>query len=448
MTREEPLIPASFVRKIGYVILFVFTAYYIARGFRQETQVLFSMDFKTVYGGAECLLHHCDPYDSQQIYAAYLKAGGPPGQDMHAFRPNEPVYLPSALAMLTPFALLRWGPAHYLWLAFSVGVYVLGVWLIASLSFRRAPLTSAVGIGSLLLTNTLMIDLAQPAQLTVGLCAIAVWCIFEDRYKTLGTLCFAIALAFKPHLCGPVWLYFALCRGRYRQQAMQIFVVTVFVCLPGIIWASRMPASAHWFHEMQGNVTVLGMPGMTNDPSPANIEAPMIAELPALLSVIRNNPHFYNRLSWLIAGVFLVVWGVLVFRIQPSRERDYLAISSMVCISFFAVYHRNYDTCLLILIFPAFALLMSRGFWWQQATAAFTLFTIAEVANNHTATVDIYVYPYLKHPFSKWETIFWYRPVPFALSLLAVFSIVALYAWMRRERRGLPEEEWAFDQIY
>jgi hypothetical protein len=163
-----------------------------------------------------------------------------------------------------------------------------------------------------------------------------------------------------------------------------------------------------------------------------------LADLPALLSVIKNDPRFYGRLTWLIAGGFLVAWGILVFRIQPSRERDYLAIASMVCISFFPIYHRNYDTALLILLFPAFALLMSRGFWWQQATAAFTLFAIPLVADGHMALTYRYVLPHLKQPLGKWVTIFWFRATPLGISLLALFYTAAVYAWMRRERQGLP----------
>jgi hypothetical protein len=203
---------------VASLILLICGVAYAARGYYQQEHRYHSYDFKTIYGSARCLLKGCDPYDSQQILAAYLQAGGP-GDDLRPFRPHEPVYLPSALSLMTPFALLPWRLAQVLWLAMSTGIFLLGAALIGRLCLPLSPVLSALGIGFLLLSGTMLIMLAQPAQLTVGLCAIAVWCLLQRRYIPVGVLCFVVALVFKPHVTGWVWLYFVLSAGEYRRQA-------------------------------------------------------------------------------------------------------------------------------------------------------------------------------------------------------------------------------------
>lgn len=432
MNPHRPLTAGNWQRSIAWAVLLLCSLIYVVRGFHDERLALYCRDFKTVYAGARCLLQGCDPYDSQQLLMVYTAAGGPANDDI-PFHAHESIYTPSGLALLTPFAALQWRAAEQIWLFFSTGVFLLGSMLIAQLCLRIAPLASALGIGLLLLTSTTLIMLGQPSQLTIGFCAIGVWCLLEDKFPWAGVVCFALSLALKPHVAGAIWLYFAICAGRYRRQALRILAATVLICLPGILWATLMPASSHWLHEIQANIAGITARGMPGDPGPADPGATSIAGLQTILSLFRDQPAFYNRTAQAIGLVLLAAWMVPVVRVRASRERDYLAIASMACLSLLPIYHREYDTRILLLAFPAFAMLMRRELWFRIATAAITVVTLTLITHNFINYVTAHVLPGLG-PLSVWGTIFWLRPVALWTLVLTLFYLGCFYARMLRQR--------------
>ena len=421
-------------KNAAWAILALFSVLYMVRGYQDQRVTLQSLDFKTVYGGARCMLQGCDPYDSQQIFAAYAAAGGPT-DDMRPFRPHEPIYAPSALSLLIPFALLPWEPAHLLWLAVSTGIFVLAAALMADLCFKLSPLVSACFIGLFLLTSTTLIMLAQPAQLTIGLCGIAVWCLLREKHAVAGVLCFALSLTLKPHVTGLVWLYFLLRDRTSRRRAWQIAWVTAILYLPGLVWASVMPASSHWLTEIPANIRGITAHGLVGDPGPANDGASSIAGLQPLLSVFRDDPAFYNKAAEGIGVVLLAMWLIPVLRMPQSRERDYLALAAVVCISLLPIYHREYDTRILLLTFPAFALLMQRSWRVQTATVCITLATIVLTTHNWINFVSTHVTPQIiakQGALTSMQLILWMRPVSVFTLLLTIFYCGCLYAqWWR-----------------
>jgi hypothetical protein len=414
------------------LILILCALFYIVRGFHDERHALQSRDFKTVYAAGRCLLHNCDPYDSAQLFAAYSAAGGP-NEDAAPFHPHELLYTPSGLALMAPFALMPWPLGNWVWLVFSTAVFVLGVALIASICLRMSPLLSAFALGALLATSTTLIMLGQPTQLTIGFCAIAVWCLLENKYLWLGVFCFAISLVIKPHVGGAVWLYFLIATPHYRKQAIRIFIVTLLLCIPGILWATLMPASSHWIHELPANVAFITSHSMPGDPGPSNPDATAIEGLQTVLSLIRDTPAFYNRTAQLIGLALLALWFIPVLRTRPSPARDYLAIASVACISLLPLYHREYDTRILVLIFPALALLASRTARWGYAAIILTFATLIFVTHNYINLISWHVLPRLG-PLSTVGTILWLRPLTVSTTILTLFYLASFWAWMRRER--------------
>ena len=423
--------PEGWRSNVAWFILVLCCLVYVVRGFHDERLALHCRDFKTVYAGARCLLQGCDPYDSQQLLNVYTEAGGPANDDI-PFHPHESIYTPSGLALLTPFAALRWQAAEQVWLIFSTGIFLLGSLLIARLCLRISPLASAVGVGFLLLTSTTLIMLGQPSQLTIGFCAIGVWCLLEDKYPWAGVVCFALSLTLKPHVAGALWLYFALCAGRYRRKAIRIFAATILISLPGVLWASLMPASSHWMHEIQANIAGITARGMPGDPGPADSGATSIAGLQTILSLFRDQPVFYNRIAQAIGLILLAFWLVPVLRMRASKERDYLALASMACLSLLPIYHREYDTRILLLTFPAFALLMRSRLPVRIATASVTALAMVLITHNFINFVTAQVLPKLG-PLSIWRTIFWLRPVAVWTTVLTLFYLGCFYLRMKRE---------------
>ena len=422
---------------MGLLFLAICSLIYCVRGYHDERLVYQSADFKTVYGMARCLLRNCDPYDSAQIARAYSDHGGPL-EDMGPFRPYEPLYMPPALALMTPFAMLPWGPSHLLWLAVSTGVFVLAAFLMAQLCAKDSPLFSVACIGLLVLSSTPLIMLAQPAQLTIGLCGIAAWCILEDRLPALGVLCFAVSLSFKPHVSGLVWLYFFLSGGLYRKRALQVAALTIAICVPGFLWATLMPASSHWLTELPRNIAGITATGNVADPGPRNQGAWAIACLQGIFSVFRDEPRFYNRMAQLSGVVLVAVWAWPVLRMKRSRERDYLAIAAVACIALLPVYHWEYDSRLLLLTLPGFAVTMKDALPARLGSGAVLLITLVVVTHNYHNFVIYQALPRLGlagHPLGPWGTIFWLRPIPLVILALGCFFLWRLYTEMRQSFR-------------
>lgn len=405
-------------RNVGLVILGLCSLYFVLAGFHKESQQLHSFDFKPIYAGGRCFLEHCNPYSEQEAQAAYLRAGGDP--DTRAFRDYNSDYPPSAFFLALPFAVLPWPAAKLLWLSLGVAVFILGAFLALDLCGQQQSLPLSVLMGLLITSSTVLVMLGQPAMLCIGGCCIAVWLLLRGRYPALAVVCFALSLAFKPHLCGLVWLYLLFCGPVMRKRAIQIAVLTVLLSLPGVIWASIMPEAQHWVHDLRVNIAGLTSNGHASDPGPRNPEVDKIASMQALVSLVRDDPSFYNPVTWGVSGVMLLGWLYAVIRMRPSRVRHALALATIVCISLIATYHRQYDTRLMLLCFPALAYLFAAG--GAAATVAAGMSVVGLIATNYSYFTVVYPLWRFRYPTGALRTFLLLRPIP-----LFVFACAVLF---------------------
>jgi hypothetical protein len=419
-------------RILGLVILALGSLFFAVDGFHAQQHSLKSFDFKDVYSGARCLLHHCNPYDMDQIKEQYLAGGGDPDEirPFHIYNANYP---PSALFLATPFAMLPWQPAHLLWLAISITVVIVAAFLMADLCAPFSPLAAVAMIALLMATSLLMIMLAQPAMLTIGLCVIAVWCLLKDRFPVLAIVCFALSLTLKPHIGGLVWFYFLLSGAAlYRRRAWQILLATILLSLPGVLWASFTPQSAHWMHDLHVNLVGVAAHGNASDPGPANDEASGIASLQTVVSLFRDDPHVYNPVSWLLIGVLLVAWIYTTIRMKPSKKKDFLGLASIACLALLPIYHRVYDTRLLLLTFPALALLLSEGGITGIVAFLLAAMAIVVMSNPFSHFVDVHYWLHSPHH-GLIGTILLMREVPLSLLVLGSFYLAVYLSVFQHE---------------
>ena len=142
-------------------------------------------------------------------------------------------------------------------------------------------------------------------------------------------------------------------------------------------------------------MAALSQHGMTNDPGPANPSAPNLVGLKDLLSLVRDDPHFYTPITYVFCGLLLGAWFLALRRFQPSKQRDYLALAAMALLSMLPVYHRDYDVGLLIVMFPGLAVLAKRGGRLGIGAAAITLLAWIPLAHNFQVVAEKYVIPHL-----------------------------------------------------
>jgi hypothetical protein len=321
-------------------------------------------DFMVIYNPAKCLIQHCDPYNKGEVLRNYQAEGIAYQRQTADDRVNvtRNIYPPTAFSFTVPFAILPWGPASMIWMLLTVGSLIFASLLAWNLGADYAPILSGILIGFLLANSELLIVLGNPSGVVICLCVVAVWCFLKERFVSAGILFLAIGLAVKPQAVGLIWLYFLLAGGVYRKRAMQTLLVMVAIGLPSVLWVWHV--SPHWVQELYSNMLSVSVHGGFNDPGPASTGphgAARMINLQTVISVFRDDPRIYNLVSYLICGLLLLIWAFTTLRSRPSPKRAWLALAAIAALSLLPVYHRQYDTKLLLLTVPACAMLWAEG---------------------------------------------------------------------------------------
>jgi hypothetical protein len=356
MTRTRRLALLLILLSSGFSILWVF--------FLNPTLPSWMGDFKGIYFDTRCLLQHDDPYKEGEPLHVYQAEEGEIPQSLQGFRQvlARDVYLPTAFIFIAPFAMLPWKSACLLWMIVTVGSLTLAAFLIWNSAANRAPILACVLICFVLANSEILFGTGNTAGIVVSLCMVAVWCFFKKRFAPVGIFCLAISLAIKPHDAGLVWLYFLLVGGIYRKRALQTLALTVVLALPGILWVTQV--TPNWMQEMHSNLVVASAPGGLSNPGLASINgrsASMVIDLQAAISIFRDDPRFYNPVSYTICGILLLIWSVCTLKLRFTQRRAWLALAAVVPLTLLVTYHRPYDAKLLMLTVPACAMLWAEG---------------------------------------------------------------------------------------
>jgi hypothetical protein len=321
-------------------------------------------DFRGLYFPAQCLFQHCDPYAQSDVLPIYRASGVDRATDSEKIRQiaTQSVYLPTVFAATLPFAMLPWSISHIAWLVLTIAGLIFAGFLAWSLAADFRPVLAGALVGFLLANSEVLLITGNAAGIVVSLCIVAVWCFVKDRYVLAGVLCLAVSLAVKPHDTGLVWLYLLLAGGIYRKRALQTLLATAVISIPGVLWAWLR--SPHWMQELSGNLAAFSVRGGTNDPGLSSGGAHglgTVVSLQPIFSFFRDDPHFYNPASYLLFGLLLLVWMFVTMRARPTAANFWLALAAVSALSMLPVYHRQYDTKLLLLAVPACALLFVEG---------------------------------------------------------------------------------------
>lgn len=350
----------------GLIFFVLGSAMFLSLGYLYEHFSPSSMaDFRGQYYGARCLLQHDDPYreaDLRHVFQGEHEDYAASPEGYHSIVTLY-VNLPASFLLSTPFALLPWGPAHFLWMIAIAASMILAAFLMWNLGVDAAPAASGGLIAVFLAGSELLIEIGNAAGIVVSLCVIAVWCFLKNRFIPVGVLCFALSLAIKPHVAGLIWLFFLLAGGLYRKRALQTLAVTAVLSLSAVLWVWCV--APHWITELETNLHTISVHGNLNDPGPASLDpqrhGAISISLQTAVSVFRDDPRFYNPITYLICAPLLLIWAITTLRRRFSQENAWLALAAIAALSMLPLYHRLHDTGLLLLVFPAFALLWSRG---------------------------------------------------------------------------------------
>ncbi len=440
-------------RRYGLCAVLLGCLFFAVRGYQDQRQTLQAFDFKPVYSSARCMIDGCDPYDSMQIERVFLKHGGD-RSDLRPFRPFNANYPPSALFLVIPLAMLPFGVACAIWSWIGIVLFCGAALCVADLCVGKRALVMQCVLAGFVATSTMLIMLGQPAMMSISLAVMAVWCFLRGRFAWLGVLAFAMSLTFKPHVGALIWLFFLLASRNgaaqgvegsteparmFQRRALETLAATLILMTPGILLAFHHPASAHWPQELHTNLVGIAAHGSASDPGPSNGEAPAIVSLQAVFSLVRDAPRFYNLAAYAVFVPLFLAWLYGVARpvrdshrllpggtgLTVSGARDLLALAAAAALGFLPIYHRQYDTRLLLLMFPALALLASSSRWMGRAAIALSV--VATVTTSHQF---VHVGPWLAvHwlPLTGPVWLVFFRPLPLTLLLLSGFFLYAMF---------------------
>ncbi len=322
------------------------------------------LGFQGVYYGTRCLLNHCDPYQEDQLVQLYQSQGGTLPSDSIQRRKAVTLYvnLPTTFLFIAPFALLPWAPAKALWIMLLFGLLVTAAILIWRQASDRSPPIALLLTCLLLLNCEVTFATGNSAGIVVSLSVIAVCCFLQECLPAVGILCFAVALAIKPHDAGLLWLFFLLAGGLHRRRALQVAALTGALALAAVGWLTSL--APNWLPEMRSNLSAISLAGGLNEPGLTSMTghtAGMVIDLQAVTSAIWNDPHIYNLVTYLACGILISIWAFITLRSTFSVANAWLALATAVPLTLLITYHRPYDAKLLLLTIPACAMLWAEG---------------------------------------------------------------------------------------
>ncbi len=401
--------------------------------------------FKAIYYGTRCLLQHNDPYSPAVLQQVYRSEGGSlPSDPAQAFLFRRAmlvcVNLPTSLFLAIPIVLLPWSVARLFWMVLNAAGLLLASFLMWKVAEKQALKPATLLICLLLCNAELVFALGNLAGIVVSLCVIAVWCLLEDRFVYAGVLCLALGLVLKPHDAAFVWLYFLLAGGVYRRRALETLGIAAALALPSLLWVSHV--SPHSMQELNSNLATLAAHGSVNDPGPDSLtfrSADHVISLQSVLSLIRDDPRFYNLASYLICGVIFLAGAIRVLRSRSTKQNAWIALAAIAALSMLPVYHRAYDAKLLLLAVPACALLWREGGHMKWTAGLMT--TLAFVCTGDVpATILLVIMKDLNGGFAgvwaKLLTAFVFHPAPLVLLATGVFYLWVFFERTAQEKRG------------
>jgi hypothetical protein len=399
------------------------------------------IDFKAVYYGTRCLLEHHNPYSVNELESVYrAESGEHPSQSLPVHQAIIfNINVPTLFIFVTPFAVLPWGLAHLLWLAFTAGGLILAAYLTWELGASYAPDVSLFLVCILLANSEMIFAGGNTAGIVVSLCVVAVWCFLRERFILAGILCLAFSLAIKPHDAGLVWLYFLLAGAPYRKRALQTLLVAAVVGLAAFLWVSHVAPS--WMEDWQSNLVATSSYGGINGPGLSSYNgrsAAMVIDLQAAISIFRDDPRIYDPASYLVCGALLLVWSVRTLRSRFSRQGAWLALAAIAPLTMLVTYHRPWDAKLILLTVPACAMLWAEGEavrWLALAVSTAGMVLTGDIPLAILSILWNHLHVGTAGIFAKLLTVLLIRPASLVLLVMCVF-----YLWIYI-RRAAPRVE-------
>ncbi|MGP8270687.1 MAG: glycosyltransferase 87 family protein [Terracidiphilus sp.] len=310
-----------------------------------------SIDFVNVYTGARCMFHGCSPYDSSQLERQYFQGGGD-ANEQPAWNGEIPIYPPSTFLALSPLALLPFPVARVIWLMLNGCLFATSAGLILSLCPQSHRWLGTLVASLIVATSGVLLALGNPAIFAISSLIIGSYLFLRDRFLPLGACLLALSLAVKPPIGGLIVLYMLATEIRRRYAVAAVAGALALLISAGLILRMH-PSSAGWASALDANISTTLKAGGVSDPRPANENAVVTVNLQGITSVFSADAQEFNIAAYAIFLVLLAVFIAAILRAKANLEMHLLSFGALATLSLTPVYHRFYDTRLLLITIPA-----------------------------------------------------------------------------------------------
>jgi hypothetical protein len=195
--------------------------------------------------------------------------------------------------------------------------------------------------------------------------------------------------------------------------------------------------------EWQANLAAIAAPGGINEPGPASLtgrSAFMVIDLQAAISIFRDDPRFYNPVSYIICGALLLAWAVRTLRASFSPARAWIALAAIVPLSMLITYHRPWDAKLLMLTVPACAMLWAGGGRIARIALLVNSLGLLLTADVTLALLNIHwkqLHLDTAGIFGQLLTLVMIRPASLILLAMSIFYLWVYLRWNPDTEKGL-----------
>jgi hypothetical protein len=317
-----------------------------------------SNDFVPVYTGARCLLHGCNPYDTTQLEQQFYQAGGH-ASELPSWQIDVPVYPPSTFLVLSPLALLTFPAARVIWFLLNGFLLFTAALLIQDMSPPQHRWLATILVCYFVITAEIVLVLGQPAVFAISLVIIGSYLFLRGRFLPAGAFLFLLSLAVKPQIGGLIVLYMLLRRIHWRYAAMAMAGAGALLLSASLILGHH-PRSAAWASTLRANLSATLSPGGSADPRPENQQAIGDLNLQSLTSIFFPEAQTFNAVAYSVFLALLALGILVLLRSSASRETHFISLAALSVLSLMPVYHRFYDTRLLLLSIPAIGIIFQK----------------------------------------------------------------------------------------
>jgi hypothetical protein len=425
-------------RRLDGLVFLLFGAFlYLTIGFAwSRVSPIDSGDFKVVYYASRCLLQHGDPYSQEDVLRVYRVEGreNPTESQLDRDVKTRFFYPPTAFIVTLPIAATGFVFAKVIWTVLCACTFILAALSIWEIASDSAPRLAGALAGLLLANSFWLMMIGNSAAIAVGLCVIATWCFYRNRFAWLGVLAMALSLALKPNDSGLVWLFLLLAAPILRKRALQALASLALLSAPFLVWVARV--SPHWLQQLQTNMASFSATGGIVDSGLAGMAGKNmdnIVQLQTATSVFFSAPRTSTLITYLICAPLLLLWARQTLRQRPAGSAIWLPLAVAAPLTVLPTYHFQHDAKLLLFAIPACAMLWAKRD--RVGKIALLLTTGAILVNGDIFTaVRILLTRSILIPepnfLSRLATLLFTRPAPLVLLAMSIFY---LWTYLRHQ---------------